>query len=71
MTIRLATAALSNRIMAGTPNKKGDGFKGSPFDVTSDCLKAISEYIGVGYKVTVSVDGVPKFEISVTDIEKE
>lgn len=40
MTIRLAKAALSRRIYAGTPNKAGNEFKGKRHDVTCDLTKS-------------------------------
>lgn len=70
MSVRLATAALSGRIFAGTPNKAGDGFKGQRHDVTSDALKCVSEHIGMNNRAVVHCDGKPAFEIAVTPIAR-
>lgn len=63
--IRIACTALLKRIKAGRPNKDGTAFIGGGEDVTSDCLKAIIEFIGAGETHVVQRDGVPVFEISV------
>lgn len=63
--IRIATAALSGRIYAGRVSKDGTRFLDGKKDVTSDVLKAVIEKIGVGKDVTVEVDGIPAFRISV------
>lgn len=65
MTLRVATTALANRIYAGHPCKDGLGFKAGRVDVTSDVLKAIGEFVGVGNEVTVECEGEPKFRIAV------
>ena len=67
-SIRVATAALSERIYAGRPNKAGDGFKGERHDVTSDVLRAVRDKVGVGNEVTVECDGKPEFRIAVLPI---
>jgi hypothetical protein len=66
MTIRVATAALSERIFAGRPTKDGKGFKEPRYDVTSDVLVAIRDKVGIGHEITVECDGVPDFKIRVT-----
>lgn len=66
MTIRVAKAALSGRIFAGHPTKRGDAFRAGRVDVTSDVLKAVSEFVGVGNQITVECDGEPAFCIAVT-----
>lgn len=63
--LRVAMAALSHRIYAGYPSKDGMSFRGPRHDVTSDVLKAISEYVGIDQEKTVTVDGVPQFVIAV------
>lgn len=68
--LRLATAALSRRIYAGRPTKDGLALKEPRHDVTSDALKAVIEHVGVGNAVTVNVDGVPAFELSVQPTNK-
>jgi hypothetical protein len=66
--IRIACMALSKRIHAGRPNKAGTTFVGGGQDVTSDTLKAIIEFIGVGQTHEVTVDGKPKYEITVKEL---
>ncbi len=66
--IRLAVAALSGRIFAGYPNKKGDGFREPRHDVTSDVLKVIAEYAGMNHELTVNVDGKPAYTITVKEV---
>jgi hypothetical protein len=65
MSIRIACTAIGKRINAGRVNKAGDSFIGNPIDVTSDCLKAVIEKVGVGKIEVIEVDGVPTFEIEV------
>ncbi|WP_186214670.1 DUF7446 family protein [Burkholderia gladioli] len=68
--IRVACMALSRRIKAGTPNKDGQSFRAGGQDVTSDCVKAIIEFVGVDGTHEVSVDGVPMYEIEVRRISQ-
>lgn len=63
--IRIACMALSKRIHAGRPNKSGDSFIGGGQDVTSDCIKAIIEFVGVGGMHEVTVKGEPMYEIEI------
>lgn len=63
--IRVAMMGLSRRIHAGNPAKDGLTFKGGGQDVTSDVVKAIIEFVGVGGTHEVTVDGVPLYEISI------
>lgn len=65
---RIATAAISKRILSGRVNKAGDSFVGNPTDVTSDVLKAIIDHVGAGNTVTVTEDGRPAYEITVTKV---
>ena len=67
--IRVATDALSGRIFAGRPRKDGRAFREPRFDVTSDCLVAIKDKIGIGHEVTVELEGVPQFRIAVLPIK--
>lgn len=69
MTIRVATAVLSERIFAGRPTKDGRGFKEPRFDVTSDVLVAIRDKVGIGNEITVECDGKPQYRIAVLPIE--
>lgn len=68
--IRVACMALSKRIKAGTPNKDGHSFRSGGQDVTSDCIKAIIEFVGEGGTHEVSVDGAPMYEIEVRRISR-
>lgn len=54
--IRVATTALSGRIFAGRPTKDGMGFKEPRYDVTSDTLKAVVDYIGLGMQADITAD---------------
>ena len=66
MGIRVATAALSERIFAGHPTKDGRGFKEPRFDVTSDVLLAIRDKVGIGNEIEVAAEGGPiEFRIAV------
>jgi hypothetical protein len=68
--IRIACTALLKRIKAGTPNKDGLSFRGGGQDVTSDCVKAIIEFVGVGGTHEVTVNGKPMYEIEIREIAK-
>lgn len=63
--IRVATAALSERIFAGRPTKDGTGFKEPRYDVTSDVLVAIRDKVGIGNEINVETGGVVEFRIAV------
>lgn len=65
--IRVAMAALSERIYAGRSNKAGNGFLEPRYDVTSHVLKAIIEKVGVGYTMDVECDDGKKYEITVKE----
>lgn len=65
MTIRIACTALMKRINAGRVNKEGTAFVGEPKDVTSDCLKAVIDFVEPGKTVTVNENGQPAYEITV------
>ena len=71
MTMHIACTAISKRIQIGRVNKAGNSFIGEPKDVTSDCLKAVIAMIGAGNVTTMTVDGVPAYEIEVRLITKE
>jgi hypothetical protein len=68
--IRIACTALTKRIKAGRVTKDGMDFSGEPSDVTSDCIKAIIEYVGTDRCHVVTVDGKPAYEIEVRDMTK-
>jgi len=63
--IRVATAALSERIFAGRPTKDGSRFKEPRYDVTSDVLVAIRDKVGIGNEIEVATGGVVEFRIAV------
>lgn len=69
--ITVACAALSGRIYAGRINKAGTGFLAGKQDVTSDVLKAIIDKVGPGHVETISVGGVPRYEIEVREVSQE
>ena len=71
MNIRIACTAIRNRIMAGKPSADGHNFIGTPIDVTSDCLKAVIDKIGVGKSETITINGVPTYSIEVRDLIAE
>lgn len=68
--IRIACTALATRIFAGRVSKDGLSFAGETQDVTSDCLKAMIEFVGIDGTAKVHVDGAPKYEISVREIRR-
>jgi hypothetical protein len=68
--IRVACTALLKRIKAGHPDKDGHSFRGGGVDVTSDCLKAVIEFVEVGHVVTVEVNGKPTYEIEVRYVKE-
>lgn len=70
-SIRIACTALGKRILAGKVSKDGKDFVGNPQDVTSDCLKAVIDKVGVGGLTIVQVGGVNKYSITVFDISEE
>lgn len=67
--LRIACAALSKRIYIGKISKEGLNFTGTPADVTSDCIKAIIDKIGIGNTEVVTCNGKPAFEISIHAID--
>lgn len=64
MAIRIACTALAKRIVVGTVSKDGLSFTGEPKDVTSDCLKAVIDFVGDAPAV-VTENGKPAYEITV------
>jgi len=66
--MHIACAAITRRIFLGRVNKAGDSFVGEKRDVTSECLQAIIDKVGVGCIDVVNVDGKPAFEIEVRAI---
>ena len=66
---RIACAAISGRIYLGNVNKTGADFTGGKQDVTSDCLKAVIDKIGVGGTHQITRNGKPFIEITIRQIE--
>jgi hypothetical protein len=62
---RIACTAIDKRIMLGRVSKNGLDFVGNPVDVTSDCLKAVIDKIGIDNTEKITIDGVVKYEITV------
>lgn len=69
--MRIACTLLDRRIKLGRPSKDGHSFNGEPKDVTSDCLKAVIEFVGSNEKTIVNVNGEPAYEISVRALKPE
>ena len=66
--IHVCCAAISGRIYAGRVNKAGNSFLAGQQDVTSDVFKAVVEKIKPGNTETISVNGIPKYEIEIREI---
>lgn len=62
--IRIA-CSFGGRIKAGRITKDRLSFSGEPEDVTSDCLKAVIDYVGIDKTHVITVDGKPLYEIEV------
>jgi len=62
--------SVNNRIMLGNVSPSGIDFIGTPKNVTSDCLKAIIEFVGVGNETTVTSAGKPAFVITVKAVKE-
>ena len=65
---RIACTALTKRIMLGNVEKDGLSFSGTKRDVTSDCLKAVIDFVGVDYESEVVVNGIPTYKITVQKV---
>lgn len=63
--IRLGCTALGRRIVAFKTGRDNTTPIGNKEDVTSDALKALIDFIGIGETHIVTVDGKPVFSISV------
>lgn len=61
---RIACSAMGT-IFLGRIGADQCSFIGKKTDVTSDCLKAVIEYVGDGEIATVHVDGKPAWTIEV------
>jgi hypothetical protein len=69
--LRVGNSPISNRIFAGKCAKDGLTWKAGKEDVTGDVLQAIIDHVTPGHEVDVTVDGVPKYRIRVTEISSE
>lgn len=65
---RIACTALAKRIMLGNVTNDGLSFTSTKRDVTSDCLKAVIEFVGDGNEATVTVGGKAAYTITVKAI---
>lgn len=68
--IRIACSAILKQIYMGKIDSSGKYFKGETIDVTSDCIKAVIEFVGENQTRTIRVDGKPMFEITVKKIQE-
>ncbi len=67
----VATSPLSNRIYAGTVRKDRPEWCADKTDVTGPACGAVPEHVlRNGEPVTVIVNNVPKYEITVRDLTK-
>ncbi|MFZ6727393.1 DUF7446 family protein [Undibacterium sp. MH2W] len=71
MTQAISCSPLTKRIRIGTLNKAGTMYVGKLRDVTSECVGSIIEMIGDNQTHQVTVNGVVKYEITVTKIAEE
>jgi hypothetical protein len=68
-SLHVATVGPLPRICCGYINKAGDAFLSGKTDVTSDVLKAVVEYIGVGQEAQVKANGAVRYVIRVVEVE--
>jgi hypothetical protein len=67
--LHIATSPLTNRIYAGTVLKDGQTWGAGNCDVTGAACGAVAEHVlRNGAPVTVTCNGVAKFEITVRDL---
>lgn len=70
MRIHVETSPLTNRIFAGYPVKEGTYWGEWKVDVTGKACGAVAEHVLANKgPVTVTVNGKPKYEITVRDLE--
>lgn len=70
--IHVGTSPLTNRIYAGHVLKDGGTWGEGKQDVTGAVCGAVAEHVlRNGEPVTVTCNGVPKFEIAVRDLAAE
>lgn len=68
--IHIATSPLTNRIFAGHVLKCGTAWAANKQDVTGAACGAVCEHVmAKGGTVEVTLNGKPKFEITVRDVE--
>ena len=67
----LGKSVLTDVVYAGRLTKCGTKWRtGQQHDVTSDFLRTIVEWVGVGKTRKINVGKKPKYSVSVTDITK-
>ena len=69
MVQAISCSPLSKRIRIGTLNKAQTAYVGTMRDVTSECIGSVIEMIGDGNTHTVTLNGIPAYEITVRKIE--
>jgi hypothetical protein len=69
--IRVQPSPLTNTIYAGRINKTDSAWQGEKYDVTSDVIGSIIQYVGVGNIISVNENGKPAYEIEVRAIKAE
>jgi hypothetical protein len=68
-TLHIGTSPLSNRIYAGTLLKCGTTWSENKQDVTGKVCGAVIEHVlANNAPVIVTVNGIPKYEISVREV---
>lgn len=68
--IRLGYSSLTETVFAGNVNKKGDMWLKKQ-DVTRDFICCIIDFVGANDNRIISVEGKPKYNISVKEITEE
>lgn len=69
--IRVQTSPLTNTIYAGRISKTESAWQGEKYDVTSDVIGSIIQYVGPGNVISVNENGKPAYEIEVRVIKAE
>lgn len=68
--IRLGLSPLSERVYAGRVQKDGKVWRaGQQWDVTTDFLKAVIDFVGPDRSLVINVDGKPKYRVTVEEIK--
>ncbi|WP_281660800.1 DUF7446 family protein [Microvirgula aerodenitrificans] len=69
--LHVGCSPLTKRIYCGTLLKGGLSWAAGKQDVTGAAVGAVIEHIGAGNAITVTLNGVPAYEVSVRDIRQE